>query len=64
MLYGNPDEDIDIVVEGNHWDICFVLDLSERTMIFLFLACTSSNGSPVLILSVFPIRFRRRRWKP
>ena len=30
MLYGNPDEDIDIVVEGHHWDICFVLDLSEE----------------------------------
>ena len=31
MLYGNPDEDIDIVVEGQHWDVCFVLDLSEET---------------------------------
>ena len=30
MLYGNPDEDIDIVVEGQHWGICFVLDLSEE----------------------------------
>ena len=30
MLYGNSDEDIDIVVEGHHWDICFVLDLSEE----------------------------------
>ena len=30
MLHGNPDEDIDIIVEGQHFGSCFVLDLSEE----------------------------------
>ena len=30
MLYPNLDEEVDIIVEGQHWDICFVLDLSEE----------------------------------
>ena len=30
MLYGNPDEEVDIIVEGHYWGLCSILELSEE----------------------------------
>ena len=30
MLYGNPDEEVDIIVEGHYWGLCSILEMSEE----------------------------------